>query len=162
MIIYKETSERYSDLGSVYDVPEYILKDKTQKEYVMNTYCGGLHISDLCNIGNEFMMVKRYFGKMFGKQVKHFIVSFENNDRYWLTPALAYNIGVLICQYYFGRNQIVFSVHTNTDNLHIHFCVNTVSFVDGIKLHGGRESYLALYAHCVKSYNTVKSLCLQQ
>ena len=162
MIVFKEINNSYSDIGSVYDVPHYIFRDKSESGYVMNTYSGGLHIIDICNTSNEFMMVKRYFGKLFGRQIKHFVVSFDNDDRSWITPRLAYEIGVKICQYYFGSNQIVFSVHTNEDNLHIHFCVNTVSFVDGRKLHEGFEELRALQKHCVKCYNSVKSLCFQR
>ena len=34
----------------------------------------------------------------------------------------------------FPDNQVVYAVHTNTENLHIHFIINTVG-LNGVKIH---------------------------
>lgn len=39
-------------------------------------------------------------------------------------------------EYYSSRYQIVFGVHTDTRNIHIHFIMNTVSYVDGMMYSG--------------------------
>ena len=37
---------------------------------------------------------------------------------------------------HFGRQyQLVYAIHTNTENWHIHFAISTVSFMDGKKWH---------------------------
>lgn len=50
-----------------------------------------------------------------------------------IIPYEANQLAMQICAYYAGRFQIVYSVHEDTDNLHIHFVLNTVSYVDGKK-----------------------------
>lgn len=52
--------------------------------------------------------------------------------------------GYQICQYFGDRFQIVFGLHTDTDYVHLHFVLNTVSFVDGSKFSAGLADYLGL------------------
>ncbi len=61
----------------------------------------------------------------------------------------AYILGWQIAAYYAHRYQIVFGVHENTENLHIHFVFNTVSFVDGLKYNNMDK----LNAYVNKTYN---------
>lgn len=56
----------------------------------------------------------------------------------------AMEYGYQICQYFGGRFQIVFGLHTNTEHVHLHFALNTVSFVDGIKFSAGLSDYWRL------------------
>ena len=85
----------------------------------------------------QMMTVKKYFGKTTGNQLVHFIISF-NNLLYGEEEAL--EIGYRISRYYGDRYQIVFGVHpkvshsengTVSSYVHIHFVMNSVSFVDG-------------------------------
>ena len=63
------------------------------------------------------MLVKQHFQKMDGREMRHFIVSFDED----ITPYDAYIMGRQIAAYYAHRYQIVFGVHDDTENLHIHF-----------------------------------------
>lgn len=75
------------------------------------------------------VLVKEYYHKTSKRMMRHFIVSFEKD----ISPYDAYILGYWIAAYYAGRFHIVFVVHEDTDNPHIHFVFNTVSFVDGLK-----------------------------
>lgn len=69
--------------------------------------------------------------------LQNHIISDEN-----ITPYYAYILSWQIAAFYADRYQIVFGVHDNTDNVHMHFVFNTVRFVDGLKY---SESYSDLY-----------------
>ena len=60
---------------------------------------------------------------------KMFIISFDKKDH--ITPEEAQWIAEDVAKFYSSRYQICYGVHLNTDDLHIHFALNTVSFIDG-------------------------------
>lgn len=79
----------------------------------------------------QMQMIKRSFEKEgYGRrQLRHFIVSFESE--WMVSPKLALTIAYDIAKFYAGQYQISFGVHQDTDNVHIHFVQNTVSYLDG-------------------------------
>jgi hypothetical protein len=81
-------------------------------------------------------LIKSAFYKRSGVQLKHFIVSFSNEDMCRLSVEemmdLAWQISAYLKEY-----QIVYGVHLDTDHTHIHFVMNTVSFEDGHKFSDG-------------------------
>src|SRR5699024_1028848 len=49
-------------------------------------------------------------------------------------PEIAHEIGVRLAEEMWGdRFQVVVSTHLNTDNIHNHFVINSISFKDGYK-----------------------------
>ena len=69
----------------------------------------------------------------------HFIQSFKSGE---VTPEQAHEIGIEFARRCFGdRFEVVIGTHLNTENLHNHIVVNSVSFVDGKKYHSSPESY---------------------
>ena len=97
-------------------------------------YVGGRNISDVSNAVDEMMQVKRFYRKLDGRVALHGIISLDVDE------SGKENAGklMLLCdelmERVFPNNQIVYAVHTNTDNLHIHFIANTVG-LDGRKIH---------------------------
>lgn len=63
-----------------------------------------------------------------------------NTDYFFrLIPQDLYYIALRISVYYGCSYQIVFGVHTDTEKIHIHFIMNTVSFIDGT-MYSGNET----------------------
>lgn len=61
----------------------------------------------------------------------HGYQSFKEGE---VTPEIAHEIGVRLAEEMWGdRFQVVVSTHLNTDNIHNHFVINSVSFKDGYK-----------------------------
>ena len=89
-------------------------------------------------------LVKEYYHKTDKRMMRHIVVSFEDD----ISPYNAYFLGWQIAAYYADRFQIVFGVHEDAGNIHIHLVFNTVSFVDGLKYSGGRSD-LAAFKHYV-------------
>ena len=60
---------------------------------------------------------------------------YQSFDKGEVTPEIAHEIGVRLAEEMWGdRFQVVVSTHLNTEHIHNHFVVNSVSFKDGLKL----------------------------
>ena len=122
----KTTPREYLD-EDLYAALRYARNDsKTDREM----FVGGIKCSKQ-NPYAEMVAVQRRFG-MKGKVVGyHGIQSFAEGE---VTPEQAFEIGKETARRMWGdRYQVLVTVHLNTDNLHCHFVVNPVSFVDGQK-----------------------------
>lgn len=93
----------------------------------------GLLVDTADSMYANIMEEKREFTKDSGRMAIHIIVSFDQDMMKYISPEVALHIGYDICAECFSGFQIIFGVHDNTDNLHIHFVVNTVSYYTGNK-----------------------------
>lgn len=101
-------------------------KDKTEKQY----YVTGINC-DENNIYQDMMMIKEAYNKIDKIQGFHGFQSFKEGE---VTPEEAHKIGVEFANEMWGDNfQVVVTTHLNTNHLHNHFVVNSVSFKDGHK-----------------------------
>ena len=75
--------------------------------------------------------IKKLYEKEKGILAFHGYQSFKEGE---VTPEIAHEIGVRLAEEMWGdRFQVVVSTHLNTDNIHNHFVINSVSFKDGYK-----------------------------
>ena len=81
----------------------------------------------------EMMTTKQQFRKTDGRQFYHFVQSFPAEDG--LTPQQVNAIGVEFAQRQFPDFEVVVATHLDTNHLHNHLVVNSVSCKDGKKLH---------------------------
>lgn len=89
----------------------------------------------------EMMTTKQRFRKTDGRQFYHFVQSFSENDD--LTPQEANAIGLELAQKAFPGYEVVIATHIDTNHLHNHLVVNSVSCENGRKLHQNRDTLLA-------------------
>lgn len=140
-IEYIENPEK---VGVVLDIDNANLLTN-QLTYVTNDvktmdglYVGGRHIVDFDNATNEMMQVKEFYGKLGGRVATHGIISLDREES---DPKNAGKLMLLLNDFMaelFPEHQVVYAVHTNTENLHIHFVINTVG-LDGKKIHMDRS-----------------------
>ena len=90
----------------------------------------------------EIQLTKERFVKTDGWQYYHFVQFFAATDG--LTPQEAHAIGLELAQRKFPDFEVLVATHIDTDILHSHLIVNSVSFRDGRKLH---QSAADLQAH---------------
>lgn len=77
------------------------------------------------------MATKQRYGKLGGNVAYHGYQSFRSDE---VTPEGAYAIGLETARRMWGKDyKIVLATHLNTDNLHYHIVVNSVSFRTGRK-----------------------------
>lgn len=129
MVVVKIMPNSYMDKNAVADLIHYALTDKGTGECVR--YRGSLGV-DSCSaerMVGQFQIVKRAFDKTGGRQVRHLIVSFSDDEN--MGPFCTYAIGFKIAEYFGDCYQVVFGVHEDSARLHIHLIINTVSYIDG-------------------------------
>ena len=87
----------------------------------------------------EMKNVKKQFFKTEGIECFHAIQSFVKDE---VTPEQAHEIGVKLANELWGEKfQVIVSTHLNTDNIHNHFVINSVSFIDGKRFCNTKRDY---------------------
>ncbi len=128
----KTNLSNYKDLVETINYAQN--KDKTEE----SLFVDGINC-DPNNATNEMIKAKKHFMKTDGILAWHAYQSFKEGE---VTPDEAHKIGLELANEMWGdRFQIVVTTHLNTDHLHNHFVVNSVSFVDGKKYNADRNSY---------------------
>jgi hypothetical protein len=88
------------------------------------------------------IITKNQFNKTNGILGFHAFQSFAEGE---VTPELAHKIGIKLANEMWGdRFEVVVSTHLNTNHIHNHFVINSVSFVDGKRYYDKRETYAEL------------------
>jgi hypothetical protein len=151
----KEGSRGRSGAAQIKDSIDYITNEEKTKcqipdaagqiarelNYIANDiktmqglYVGTRNIVDPSRATEEMIQVKEYFGKLGGRVAFHGVISLDESES---DPENAGKLMMLmdeLLKELFPDNQAVYAIHTNTDNLHVHFVVNTVG-LDGRKIH---------------------------
>jgi hypothetical protein len=81
----------------------------------------------------EMSTTKQRFHKTDGRQYYHFVQSFSEDDV--LSPQEVHAIGLELAQKLFPEFEVVVATHVDTEHLHNHLVVNSVSCQTGKKLH---------------------------
>ena len=128
----KTSKERYSELHNVIEYAKASYKTEEQL-YVTAINC------DKDSIHEDMMRTKRRYSKTNGVLGYHAFQSFAKGE---VTPEIAHEIGVKLANELWGdKYEVVVTTHLNTEHIHNHFCLNSVSFKDGKKYHDCHETY---------------------
>lgn len=122
------------------DVIEYARNaDKTENEY----FVSGINCEPV-SACEEMQDAKKFYHKEDKILAFHAYQSFKGWET---TPEVAHKIGMQLANEMWGdRFQIIVTTHLNTNNLHNHFVVNSVSFKDGRKYYSNRTN-TAIFRH---------------
>lgn len=116
----------YPDLESVQRLLNYVLR---------TSFYGGYAI-DPEQAYDQMRLVKEAYHKTEGVQLKHFLITFSHEEMMHLDfkdlLELGFQVGKVLERY-----QIVYCIHLDSDYIHMHFVMNTVSFEDGKKYSDG-------------------------
>lgn len=120
------------DLRSVIDYARN--SDKTEKEF----YVTGINC-DTDSAYEEMQDAKKFYHKEDKILAFHAYQSFKGKET---TPEIAHKIGVQLANEMWGdRFQVIVTTHLNTNNIHNHFVINSVSFKDGMKYYDNHTNY---------------------
>lgn len=131
MCIVKVVNEKYRSFKDVRNLIGYAMNESHCRCGLCGATCLRMGTQD--EMTAAMWNVKREFGKTDGRQLLHIVVSFDKVTEGWMNPWNAYKIAYDFARIELCGQQVVFGVHDNTDSLHIHFVVNSVSYVNGIK-----------------------------
>lgn len=81
----------------------------------------------------EMTTTKKIWGKTGGRRYDHYIQSFSPEEN--ISPEEAHSIAIEWAQREFPDFEILIATHTDKKHLHSHVLVNSVSYVDGHKIH---------------------------
>lgn len=149
-IIFKDVSRdpmhkyyKYKNMNSIKNLIKYILTEKESGKHVRFFGGTGVEYYSFEKSYKQMKAVKRYFKKLDGIQVWHYVLSFP------VPPSEenvyeAYEIACDVLDVCFSGYQTIFGIHENEENLHIHFMINSVSYIDGKKWHLDKKQFRRL------------------
>ena len=134
MAINKVVNKSTKSHGAMRNVLEYVLRDEKVKEgyvEIAGPYSGETINYD--EVYQTWLAEKRLWDKDSGRMYAHNIISFHKDEH--VTPEQVLEIGKEFAEKFFPGHQYVIGVHQDKDHLHCHIVTNSVSYIDGMKLH---------------------------
>lgn len=131
----RENPNKEDNYYNLHKVIDYAKSDfKTEKQL----FVSGINCDPEIAL-EQMKNVKKLFKKEDGIIAFHGFQSFKEGE---VTPEEAHQIGVQLAEELWGdRFQVIVSTHLNTNHIHNHFVLNSVSFVDGKKFYNNRYTY---------------------
>ena len=117
---------------------EYVTRvDKTRGELVAVTGPYEPDVISYDGVYQSFLEEKRIWGKDSGRMYAHNIISWHEDEP--ITPEQALEFGKEFAQQWFDGFQSLVGVHIDRNHVHCHILTNSVSFMDGHKLHNTKK-----------------------
>jgi hypothetical protein len=135
----------YKNASSIRNVFHYILRTNPRKPYdIPVRYYGGINLDpeDVEYSAELIKRVQKFYNKASGRRMYHYFLSFDIkvNDPYSLS-----SLGYAIANEFFSDCQMLYAVHEDTDNLHLHIAFSSVK-VSGEKWHKSSSEFRSFKA----------------
>ncbi len=109
---------------------KYVLKtEKTEEKLVYG------HCLEVAQAYKMMVQTKTVFGKTSGREYHHFVQSYPPDEKITPEQALEQAKKLLEATKKFRAYEVLLAVHKDRSHTHVHYIVNSVSFVDGRKFH---------------------------
>lgn len=118
---------------------KYVLKDEKTEEKLVYGQC--LEIERAYKMMLE---TKETFNKLSGREYYHFVQSYPPEEKITPEQALEQAKKFLEATKKFRAYEVLVAVHRDRAHIHVHYIVNSVSFVDGRKLHMTKKELKSL------------------
>ena len=129
MAVFKFINERYDYKSDMWRLIEYC------KKQACSVWSPNMLVYSTKVIYDQFLYYKKYYYKNEGDQLLHFVLSFDSGywER-WVSIQTAIQCAKHLCDLFEGFQSVAF-LHPKKGQLHVHFLINTVSFVTGNRFH---------------------------
>ena len=124
--------DKYCDDNALRDVINYITRGYQLPDNMIGAY--GVTKN---NAAMQMELVSQAYWKYSNCRLRHWVVSFSEEDNVTLEEVR--QIADRSAAFYKSRYQIIYAIHTDTDNIHVHFVMNRISYRDG-KAYNGKYS----------------------
>jgi len=134
MAINKTINKSTKTHGAMRNCMEYILKEsKIDSSFVYVS--GPFEAEEITydTVYRSFLEEKKLWNKDSGRMYAHNIISWHTDEK--ITPEEAYEFGKEFVEKWFEGFQTLMAVHVDRDHIHLHMVTNSVSYIDGHKLH---------------------------
>lgn len=141
VIKYKKASyERDED---ILRLCRYIAGECDSKKEVTRYCCGAGVSTDPNKAARQMIKLQKLYrkevqrhGKNTCRRIYHYIVSFSQS----MADANSVKMAAMdIAEIFSGQYQVYYGIHEDTKDLHVHYAINAVSYVDGKKWHKNRR-----------------------
>ena len=130
-VTVKNFTNNYENSPAIKNLLRYVVSKKGTDEYVDCWGTKGL-LKDINHAYKVINRMQRYLRCDNGKRMFHFVISFPVNIK---SQENVFIVADAIASYLGEEYQLVYGIHCDTDNYHIHFAMNSVSYVTGKKWH---------------------------
>ncbi len=137
MAINKIINNQSKTHGGLRNVIEYVLRDEKVKEGYVYMTGPAPEALNWDSVYNAFLEEKETWDKDSGRMCAHNIISFHKDEQ--ITPEQAMEFGKEFAEKVFPEHQTLIAVHQDKEHLHIHLITNSVSYIDGHKLHTSKH-----------------------
>ena len=127
----------------VRNVNQYYRALRRVLTYVLRSNLYGGYGSDPSRAYEQMVFVKEAYHKKSGVQLKHFFITFHDREMLYVGFEDILQLGFEVGKY-FGEYQMVYGIHLDSNHVHLHFVMNTTSFMDGHKYSDGLSKFNAL------------------
>ena len=137
MAINKEINNTTKTHGAMRNCIEYVLGDaKVREDLIAMT---GPSPTDINwnSVYKSFVDEKKLWGKDRGRMYRHSVISFHPDEK--ITVEEAFDFAREFVEKWFAGFQTLFAIHMDKDHIHIHMVTNTVSYLDGHKIHTSKK-----------------------
>ena len=134
MAINKTVNKSTKTHGAMRNCMEYVLRESkinSSLVYVSGPFDAEEITYD--TVCRSFLEEKKLWNKDSGRMYAHNIISWHKDEK--ITPEEAYEFGKEFVEQWFAEFQTLMAVHVDRNHIHLHMVTNTVSYIDGHKLH---------------------------
>lgn len=118
MAINKTVNKSTKTHGAMRNCMEYVLRESKINSSL---------------VYRSFLEEKKLWNKDSGRMYAHNIISWHKDEE--ITPEEAYEFGEEFVEQWFAGFQTLMAVHVDRNHIHLHMVTNTVSYIEGHKLH---------------------------
>lgn len=141
MAVFKiaEPAQNVYDEGYIAEKINYIL----QPEKIRSGYWGGFGFlkCSVTEVIDQFYIVKNIYHKSAYIPLRHYIISFDSFLEK-LTPYQASLIAERVCYDLASEGyQVIYAIHEDTYNLHIHILLNTINLFSGYLFNQDKNAF---------------------
>lgn len=156
-IMIKRVGHTYKDSMAIGNLLNYITREKDSGGRVKYWGTRGL-LKNVKLAVKTIETMQKYLKKDHGRRVHHFVLSFPSEIK---EEQVVYIIAEAIADYLGGEYQLLYGIHMNTENLHIHIAMNAVSYRTGLKWHVSAKEFEKWKKQLAKiAENILKEYCV--
>ena len=138
-VVIKILKEYYKSPADMERLIKYVTAEgaNTEKEKLLR--CKGRGVSSKASKATgQMIAVQKAFGKIDKRCMYQLIVSFKENMR---DVDVIQQVADAIADMLFEGYQVFYGIHISTDNWHIHYAINAVSYKTGKKWHQSKKEF---------------------
>lgn len=138
----KMLKDRYEKDKDIQELTQYIAGEGTNKEKEEVFYIGSKGLDqEHDKAAKQIIKMQRALKKNNGRRMYHMIISFNTSTKNLLkVKAVSKAVAKII---YEEGYLVYYGIHTSTDNLHIHFAIDSVNYLSGKKWHKSISEFMS-------------------